>query len=126
MIVSVPISIGELLDKISILRIKRWRIRDGVKLASVEHELTLLSAARLEFNEEVMGLEMELQAVNVKLWNIEDEIRRLERMQDFGSRFVDLARQVYRRNDERAEIKRRINEITESSVVEQKSYGDDR
>ncbi len=118
-----PISAGELIDKITILRIKAQRI-DAAKRAHVEHELGLLEAlaaaelARFDLD----ALAAELMAVNAALWDIEDGKRDCERRGDFGPAFVALARAVYVENDRRAAIKRRINEAAGSDIVEEKSY----
>jgi Family of unknown function (DUF6165) len=121
--ISVPISAGELLDKITILRIKEQRITDPAKLANVRKELRALehvwrSAVRLPVDDE----EAQLTHVNETLWNIEDHIRDEERRKNFGARFIELARQVYLTNDRRAEIKRAINLRLGSVLIEEKSY----
>jgi hypothetical protein len=122
---SVPVSPGELLDKISILEIKSERIADADKRANVHRELDLLTglwhAAGLETSE-VTRLRADLRALNESLWDIEDAIRDCERRGDFGERFVELARSVYRTNDRRAAVKRAINEALGSGIVEEKSY----
>jgi hypothetical protein len=122
---SVPVSPGELLDKISILEIKAERIADADKRANVHRELDLLTglwhAAGLETSE-VTRLRADLRALNESLWDIEDAIRDCERRGDFGERFVELARSVYRTNDRRAAVKRAINEALGSGIVEEKSY----
>lgn len=123
--VMVEIAPGELLDKIAILEIKSERIADPAKLANIRRELALLTEARhaaLEESEALTALAAELKAVNEALWDIEDAIRDCERMADFGARFVELARSVYRRNDRRSAIKRRINELLGAGIVEEKSY----
>lgn len=125
MIVSVPISIGELLDKITILEIKKDRITAPEKLKNILNELELLSTVRdqsLVSNDEVATLILELRKVNEDLWDIEDAIRDCERRRDFGPAFIALARSVYRENDKRSETKNRLNRITGSSLVEEKSY----
>jgi hypothetical protein len=121
----VPISPGELLDKITILRIKAARMSDATKVANVKHELALLEktwrdsgAAAGNIGEE----EANLTRVNEALWVIEDEIRDEERAGRFGEKFIELARAVYVTNDERAAIKKRINVALGSSIVEEKSY----
>ena len=121
----VPISPGELLDKITILRIKAARMKDPAKVANVKHELALLEqtwkdsgAAAIDLGDEETGL----TRVNEKLWIIEDEIRDEERARRFGEKFIELARAVYVTNDERAAIKKRINTRLGSSIVEEKSY----
>jgi hypothetical protein len=121
----VPISPGELLDKITILRIKAARMSDAAKVANVRHELSLLEktwkdsgAASVDLGAE----EANLTRVNEALWVIEDDIRDEELAGRFGERFIELARAVYITNDERAAIKKRINSLTGSSIVEEKSY----
>jgi len=121
----VPISPGELLDKITILRIKSARIGDAAKLANVRHELALLEqtwAASVPQGAAIAADEQALEAVNAKLWDIEDRIRDEEHAQRFGERFIELARAVYICNDERAAIKKRINVALGSALVEEKSY----
>jgi hypothetical protein len=121
----VPISPGELLDKITILRIKSARMSDAAKLANVRAELAELEktwrsavGARMDVADD----ERALQAVNERLWVIEDDIRDKERAQAFDARFIELARSVYIENDERAAIKKRINVKLGSRIVEEKSY----
>ena len=120
----VEIAPGELLDKIAILQIKAAKMDDSDKLAHVRRELAALEAVREQLASPTgLGqLTAELQAVNEALWEVEDEIRRCEQRQDFGSRFVELARSVYRENDRRALLKRRINEVLGARFAEQKSY----
>ena len=121
----VPISVGELLDKISILEIKAEAIADPAKHANVMRELAALDAVRgREVAEvpELPALYSELKSVNLALWQIEDSIREHERDGQFDERFIELARGVYRNNDRRAVLKRRINQLTGSEIVEEKSY----
>jgi hypothetical protein len=121
----VPISPGELLDKITILRIKSARMTDPAKLANVRHELAQLEAnwrASGAAIPEVSSDEAALQRVNEALWDIEDEIRDTELAQAFDARFIELARAVYVTNDERAAIKKRVNTRLGSTIVEEKSY----
>jgi len=123
----VPISVGELLDKITILTIKCERLQDSNQLANVENELKLLEKARdmcLSSTDTVEHLSKQLKAVNVSLWEVENEIRNCERNSDFGERFVELARSVYRYNDHRSAIKREINLALGSTIVDEKSYTD--
>lgn len=120
----IPVSAGELVDKITILRVKAERI-DAAKRANVQKELALLEAVaskRLAASPVLDGLIAELLAVNAALWDIEEGKRDCERRGDFGPGFVELARAVYRENDRRAAIKRRINDLTGSEIVEEKSY----
>ena len=124
-VITVEVSPGELLDRITILEVKAARITDPAKLRNVGSELATLQAARdraLTSSPELDGLAAELKSVNEALWDIENEIRSCERRQDFGSRFVELARSVYVTNDRRSAIKRQINSATGSRLVEEKSY----
>jgi uncharacterized protein DUF6165 len=121
----VPVSPGELLDKITILRIKAARILDAVKLANIKTELTLLESTWRDSGCADRGLAQEeraLQRVNEQLWDIEDRIRDKEARQTFDREFIELARAVYVSNDERAAIKKRINTLLGSRIVEEKSY----
>ena len=121
----VPISPGELLDKITILRIKSARMSDAAKLANVRHELQLLEQTwqqAVPAGADLAADERALEAVNASLWVIEDEIRDQEAARSFGERFIELARAVYVTNDERAAIKKRINATLGSALVEEKSY----
>ena len=122
-----PISVGELIDKITILRIKRERIGAAAARANVERELARLVEIRARSAldaEEVAALEEQLLEINERLWDVEDELRGLEQGSNFGTRFVELARSVYRLNDRRSMLKRKINEVTGSAIVEEKSYTD--
>lgn len=118
-----PISAGELIDKITILRVKASRIAQD-KRANVRHELQLLEAlaARELAAFDLAALTEELTAINSGLWDIEDGKRDCERRGDFGPAFVALARAVYIENDRRAAVKRRINDVAGSDIVEEKSY----
>lgn len=117
---NVPVSVGEVLDKISILEIKSERITDTDKLNNVHTELShLLLVAEAHRHP---ALESELKEVNEALWDIEDRIRVKEHLQEFDKEFVELARSVYVTNDQRANIKREINKVTGSELVEEKSY----
>jgi hypothetical protein len=121
----VPISPGELLDKLTILDIKSERIADKAKLANVHHECELLERVWSESgltSDVVQALRAELKLINEALWDIEDEIRDQERQGQFGKRFIELARAVYVTNDQRAEIKKKINLELGSKLVEEKSY----
>ena len=123
----IPVSFGEVLDKITILEIKSERINDPAKLANIQLELDELNrvwARSLENPASVNQERRELKAVNEKLWDIEDAIREQESAGDFGERFVELARQVYFTNDERAALKKRVNLALGSRFVEEKSYRD--
>jgi hypothetical protein len=121
----VPLSPGELLDKITILRIKMARIQDAAKLANVKRELALLEQTWKDSGATVHDVALDeraLENVNERLWDIEDRIRDKEAHQTFDREFIELARAVYICNDERAAIKKRINLQLGSSLVEEKSY----
>ena len=123
--IMVPISPGELIDKIAILQIKSERFVDAGKLQNVRHELAVLTIARdaaLSGSPELDRLANELRSVNAALWEIEDAIRCCEQQGDFGPRFVELARSVYHQNDRRAALKRQINELVGADLVEEKGY----
>ncbi|MGD8351313.1 MAG: DUF6165 family protein [Gammaproteobacteria bacterium] len=125
--IQVPISPGELLDKITILQIKSERIDDPAKLANVNRELGMLTRVweqSVEPGDEIEALAARLKSINEALWEIEDDIRDEERNKRFGERFVELARAVYVTNDERADAKKRVNLLLGSTIVEEKSYQD--
>ena len=125
MVVKIPVSWGELFDKLTILEIKQARIEDPRKLENIGRELeslrgvcsgSTLPGAPLE------ELLEELRRTNEALWEIEDDIRGCERQNDFSARFIELARSVYKTNDKRAELKRKINLLLGSELIEEKSY----
>lgn len=121
----VEIAIGELVDKLTILEIKLERLTDGAQLRNVKVEHDILMHVYVEQvgnNPHVKALASELKEINQALWVIEDDIRDCERNKDFGEKFVVLARSVYRTNDARAKVKRRINDLVGSDIVEEKSY----
>ena len=123
----VPVSFGELLDKIAILQIKSERMSDPGKLANVRNELSALDttwAAHPASKQDIADLRADLKSVNERLWVIEDDIRLQEKAQAFDDEFVRLARAVYFENDIRARIKKDINLALGSSYVEEKSYQD--
>ncbi len=123
--ISVPISPGELIDKITICQIKTERMTDPVKLRNVNHELSLLLTSleqSVPASPELSERTAKLKEINEKLWVIEDDIRDCERHHDFSSRFIELARAVYISNDVRSTIKRQINDLLNSPLVEEKSY----
>ena len=123
--VLIEVAPGELIDKITILLIKSERIRDDIQLANVQHELGILTS---KVDEEITSspkfnkLKLELKAVNEELWCIEDDIRDCERVNDYSQTFIDLARAVYITNDKRASLKREINVLLGSEIMEEKSY----
>ena len=121
----VPVSVGEVLDKITILQIKLVHISDAAKRANIQNELDALLplvTADAFTTDQMQGLMAELKSVNEALWDIEDEIREKEAAKSFDAEFIRLARAVYITNDKRAEIKKQINLATGSALVEEKSY----
>lgn len=121
----VELPVGEVVDKVAILVIKEQRIEDAQKVAHVRNELEVLRQSWVEKGfPEMTGLAdwAPLLQVNTKLWEVEDEIRECERQKDFGPKFIELARSVYRLNDKRAEHKRNISVALGSALIEQKSY----
>ena len=122
--IEIPISIGELVDKITILEIKNENIHDREKIKLVNVELNLLNSIykKIGENKELDHLKLELKEVNSKLWKIEDEIRVLESKNIFDEEFVSLARSVYITNDKRFDIKNKINKSYSSDIMEVKSY----
>ena len=125
--ITVPIAPGELIDKLTILRLKSERISDAEKLKNVQREWTALSEvadATLPEKPELDALREALYEVNARLWDIEDDIRACEAAKSFGAEFIELARAVYITNDKRAAIKKDINLLLGSNLVEEKSYTD--
>ena len=119
------ISAGELIDKITILEIKKAKISNKDKLADIEKELSSLNETRKKFipdENKILSLVGDLKDINLKLWNIEDRKRSAEKKNDFGENFIELARNVYKFNDERARIKLAINFALGSNIKEVKSY----
>ncbi|HTV32396.1 MAG TPA: DUF6165 family protein [Methylocella sp.] len=124
-ILAIPGSAGELFDKITILEIKEQRIGEPEKLAHIRHELALLNKLKAECGfggGGLAALESELRSVNGFLWEVEDALRGHEARRDFGAAFVEFARQVYKTNDRRAALKKEINLLCHSAIVEEKSY----
>ena len=124
MLINTPISLGELVDKISILIIKQKNITDETKLDHVKKELDFLQKTLMNYvqKKEINNYLENLININSKLWNIEDDIRECERKKLFDQKFIDLARSVYFTNDERAKVKNDINKTFGSELVEVKSY----
>ena len=126
-IIQVPVSPGEVLDKITILEIKSERMDDPDKLANVRRELELLQGTwqqTVDDDETISRIHAELKSINEALWEIEDDIRDKERAREFDNRFVELARSVYVTNDQRANAKKELNIYLGSEIVEEKSYQD--
>ena len=125
--VNIPVSLGELLDKISILEIKNKKILNESKLLNIKKELSGLKIVLKELDinmSEANDLFEDLYKINLSLWEIEDSIRLLEKNEDFGKDFVKLARSVYITNDKRFEVKNKINKLFQSQYIEEKSYED--
>ena len=123
--IRVEVAPGELIDKLTILEIKAERIHDQARRKNVDHELSCLSTARqaaITPSPPLQELTDQLKRVNEALWEIEDKIRRCEQRKDFGPEFIELARSVYRSNDQRADLKRQINHLLGSPLIEEKEY----
>ena len=121
----IPISPGELIDKITILEIKRESILDKEKLSNINLEYKVLLETlenKIIASNEIDSLRIKLKTINKRLWDIEDQLRDLERSKTFNEDFIKLARSVYFTNDERSEIKKSINKLLNSEIVEEKSY----
>ena len=123
-IINAPISIGELVDKITILEIKKNKLKNS-KLGNVLKELSFLRKLIAKHQIEITdNLFTQLKEINLKLWNIEDQIRIKEKNKEFDNIFIELARSVYFTNDKRSEIKKRINRLSNSEITEEKSYAE--
>jgi CHAT domain-containing protein len=121
----IEIGAGELMDRITILQIKNERIADPAKRANIARELVALQPARtrlLQAFPALASLEAELKRINEDLWTIEDAIRQCEAHSDFGPRFIEFARAVYKNNDRRGDLKKTINVLTGARIIEEKSY----
>jgi hypothetical protein len=125
MSIRIDISLGEFIDKLTILEIKSSRLRDTTQRANVDRELDALRATwrNSGYREADVAEDIEkLRSINARLWETEDALRAKERVGEFDAEFISLARSVYRANDERSEIKRRINRQLRSGIIEEKSY----
>ena len=123
--VNIPISIGELFDKITILEIKQKKIKDKKKKIQINNELNLLKKIVRSKRLRVRSISIQikkLKMINVRLWNVEDKLRKFESNNSFNKNFIKNARKVYFMNDKRAEIKNQINQLTHSKIIEVKSY----
>ena len=122
--ISIPVSIGEMIDKLSILQVKKNKVKDKTKLEFIDREFELLYNFSSEYlnNSETELIYHKLVSVNTNLWEIEDELRVMEKEKNFGNEFVSSARKVYFTNDERFRLKNEINLITESEIREVKEY----
>ena len=131
MMILAPVSVGEIFDKLSILQIKEKKISDPIKLSNVKIEIKELNKSIISLDiydkssqEALDALKTKLYETNFKLWDIEDALRELESQKKFEQEFISLARQVYITNDKRAEIKKEINRLTGSDIVEEKHYSE--
>lgn len=126
----IEVSNGEIIDKFTILEIKLSQIKNSEKLKNIQHEYNVLSPEvdkiyqAVSDKKQLKSLHKNLLVINKKLWDIEDDIRECERAKDFGQKFIDLARAVYYTNDDRSDLKKAINLLTGSDLVEEKSYED--
>lgn len=122
--VKIEVSIGELVDKITILEIKREKIKDQEKLTNINNELSFLTEKlnSLSLSENIFDIKNDLKQVNTMLWEVEDRLREFERDKNFSKEFIEDARSVYKLNDQRFSFKKKINVITNSQIVEEKSY----
>ena len=126
MLIKIPVSTGELVDKITILEIKKIKVYDKLKLIDIKKEHKYLKSIlikKIKLDTHIKNEIAALKKINLKLWDIEDDKRKAERNKKFGKSFILLARNVYIYNDKRAMIKLNINKITNSEIVEVKSYG---
>ena len=123
--VTVPVSIGEMIDKLSILLIKKEKIKDSLKLKNIEKEIGLLLSESHIFKAQDLNIwTSKIKSVNLIIWEIEDQIRIKEKNKEFDKEFIELARKVYHTNDERFTVKNEINTFFESTIFEEKSYED--
>ena len=121
--IKIPVSVGELVDKITILEIKTKSVKETGKSKNIENELSKLNLIYADLrNKKLDSHYEELKTINEKLWNIEDEIRILEKNKNFGTEFIKLARSVYITNDKRFDVKSKINSLYDSNIVEEKLY----
>ena len=123
--IKIPVSVGELVDKITILEIKTKNVKETGKSKNIENELSKLNLIYADLrNEKLDSHYEELKTINEKLWNIEDEIRILEKNKNFGTEFIELARSVYITNDKRFDVKSKINSLYDSNIVEETLYAE--
>lgn len=118
----IEVSNGEIVDKLTILSIKQDKILDPEKLFNIQQEIKAIESISQSILPKNSELFHQLTELNLKLWNIEDALRHKEKLQEFDQEFIELARQVYKTNDERASVKKKINQLSESRLFEEKSY----
>ena len=124
--INIPVSVGELVDKITILKIKLTQIKDKEKLINVqkEHDALTSLVEYVKIQKDVLEHQHQLMEVNLRLWFLEEDIRHYEKTNFFESAFIDVARKIYKTNDERSRIKKEINTLCNSALVEEKSFED--
>ena len=124
--INIPVSVGELVDKITILKIKRYQIKDADKLVNThkEHDVLTSLPEYVRIQKDVLEHQQQLMEVNLRLWFLEEDIRHYEKTNFFESAFIDVARKIYKTNDERSRIKKEINILCNSALVEEKSHED--
>jgi hypothetical protein len=124
--INIPVSVGELVDKITILKIKRYQIKDADKLVNIhkEHDVLTSLSEYVKIQKDVLEHQQQLMEVNLRLWFLEEDIRHYEKIQHFTGDFIDVARKIYKTNDERSRIKKEINILCNSALVEEKSHED--
>ena len=124
--INIPVSVGELVDKITILKIKLNQIKDKKKLVNVQYEHDALTslAEYVKIQKDVLEHQQQLMNVNLELWFLEEDIRHYENIQQFTGDFITTARRIYKTNDERSRIKKEINVLCNSELVEEKSHGE--
>ena len=124
--INIPVSVGELVDKITILKIKLTQIKDKDKLVNIQNEHNALTSLieYVKIQKDVLEHQQQLMEVNLRLWFLEEDIRHYEKINFFESAFIDVARKIYKTNDERSRIKKEINLLCNSELVEEKSHED--
>jgi len=124
--INIPVSVGELVDKITILKIKLTQIKDKEKLVNVQREHDALTSLieYVRIQKDVLEQQQQLMEVNLRLWFLEEDIRHYEKTNFFEAAFIDTARKIYKTNDERSRIKKEINILCNSALVEEKSHED--
>ena len=122
--INIPVSVGELVDKITILKIKLYQIKDADKLVNIHKEHDALTSLNeyVTIQKDVLEHQQQLMEVNLRLWFLEEDIRHYEKIQHFTGDFIDVARKIYKINDERSRIKKEINILCNSELVEEKSH----
>ena len=124
--INIPVSVGELVDKITILKIKINQIKDEKKLVNIQHEYDALTSLSeyVTTQKTIINQHQELMNVNLTIWFLEEDIRHYEKIQHFTGDFIEVARKIYKTNDERSRIKKEINILCNSELIEEKSHGE--